>query len=177
LQRRPKDRFATIDEMADALRQALGGESPARASRESRPAQRQKPDTIRAVVLPFRLLQDDPEAAALKHGLPEMLTTMLTSKGRWEFLSNRVAQEFEEEHDLVAVGRALRVDRLLTGSILRAGDEMQVTVQLVDASDGSVQWSQAGRFTLESVLAVQEEISRKIVDELPLDTESAGALH
>ena len=101
---------------------------------------------------------------------------MLTGKGPWEFLSNRVAQEFAEEHDLIGVGRVLRVDRLLTGSILRAGDELQVTVQLVDASDGGVEWSQASRFRLDTVLAAQEEICRRIVDELPLATESAGAL-
>jgi serine/threonine protein kinase len=177
LQRRPDDRFTTIDEMAEALRHALHGENPAPAIRESKPAEQQKSDRVRAVILPFRLLQDDPEVAVLKDGVPEMLTTMLTGKGRWEFLSNRVAQEFAEEHDLIAVGRALRVDRLLTGSILRAGDELQVTVQLVDAADGSVQWSQASRFKLESVLAVQEETCRKIVDELALATEPAGALH
>jgi eukaryotic-like serine/threonine-protein kinase len=177
LQRRPNDRFATIDEMAQALRQAMHGEGTAPATGESTAGQVQKSDTIRAVILPFRLLQDDPEIAALKDGVPEMLTTMLTSKRRWEFLSNRVAQEFAEEHDLIAVGRALRVDRLLTGSILRAGQELQVTVQLVDASDGSVQWSQASRFTLGNVLAAQEEICGKIVDELPLAAESAGALH
>jgi serine/threonine protein kinase len=176
LQRRPDDRFATIDEMAEALRQALHGESRPPAARESKPAQPPKSDAIRAVILPFRLLQDDPEVAALKDGVPDMLTTMLTGKGHWEFLSNRVAQEFAEEHDLIGVGRALRVDRLLTGSILRAGDELQVTVQLVDAADGSVEWSQASRFTLETVLAAQEEICRKIVDELPLAPESAGAL-
>jgi serine/threonine protein kinase len=177
LQRRPNDRFATIDEMAEALRQVFHGKGHAPAARGSKTAQPQKADTIRAVVLPFRLLQDDPEAAVLKAGVPDMLTTMLTGKGSWEFLSNRVAQEFAEEHDLIAVGRALRVDRLLTGSILRAGDDLQVTVQLVDASDGSVQWSQASRFTVESMLAVQEEICKKIVGELPLATESAGALH
>jgi eukaryotic-like serine/threonine-protein kinase len=177
LQRRPNDRFATIDEMAAALRQALQGESPAPGTRESKAAQQQKSDTTRAVVLPFRLLQDDPEVAVLKDGVPDMLTTMLTGKGAWEFLSNRVAQEFAEEHDLIAVGRALRVDRLITGSILRSGDDLQVTVQLVDASDGSVLWSQASRFTLDSIVAVQEEICKKIVGELPLAAESAGALH
>ena len=176
LQRRPDDRFATIDEMAEALRQALHGEGRPPASRESKPVQQTKSDVIRAVVLPFRLLQDDPEVAALKDGVPEMLTTMLTGNGHWEFLSNRVAQEFAEEHDLIGVGRILRVDRLLTGSILRAGDELQVTVQLVDASDGSVEWSQASRFTLETVLAAQEEICRRIIDELPLAPESAGAV-
>jgi serine/threonine-protein kinase len=176
LQRQPADRFTTIDEMAEALRQALHGEGEAPATRESRPARPQKSDAVRAVILPFRLLQDDPEVAALKEGVPDMLTTMLTGKAPWEFLSNRVAQDFAEEHDLMAVGRALRVDRLLTGSILRAGDELQVTVQLVDASDGSVQWSQASRFTVQSVLSLQEEICKKIVDELPLASESAGAL-
>ena len=91
------------------LRQALHGGSHAPATRQSKPVRQRESDIVRAVILPFRLLQDDPEVAALKDGVPEMLTTMLTGKG-WEFLSNRVAQEFAEEHDLIAVGGALRVD-------------------------------------------------------------------
>ena len=176
LQRRPDDRFASVDEMASSLREALNG-APVSKEHQSKPRQGTSDTTIRAVVLPFRLLQDDPEIAALKDGVPEMLTAKLSAEGGWDFLSNRVAQEFGDEHDLIAVGRALRVDRLLTGSILRADDELQVTVQLVDASDGRVQWSQTGRFKLESVLTLQENICAWIADARPLGTETAETLH
>jgi TolB-like protein len=125
--------------------------------------------------LPFRLLQDDPEVMPLQDGVPEMLTALLSGKGPWEFVSNRVAQPFAEETDLIKVGRSLRVERLLTGSVLRAGDELQVTVQLIDAKDGRVQWSQTKRHRRDSVLAMQDEICREIVDGLPLSRESAGA--
>lgn len=177
LQRRADDRFSTIDEMADMLRQALHGEGEAAPTRVGTPAQPQKSDAIRVVVLPFQLLQEDPEVAPLKNGIPDMLTTMLTGKGDWELLSPRVAQEFADAHDLIAVGRSLRVNRLIAGTILRAGAELSVSVQLLDASDGSVQWSQANRFTLETVLATQEEICKRIAGELPVAPESAGALH
>jgi serine/threonine protein kinase len=177
LQRRPDDRFASVDEMASSLREALDGAPVPQEQPESTPRQGTSETTTRAVVLPFRLLQDDPDIAALKDGVPEMLTAKLSAEGRWHFLSNRVAQEFGDEHDLIAVGRALRVDRLLTGSILRADDDLQVTVQLVDASDGSVHWSQSGRFKLDSVLALQDNICAWIVEARPLRTETAETLH
>ena len=178
LQRRPDDRFASVDEMASSLREALDGAPVSQEQYESTPEQGTSETTTRAVVLPFRLLQDDPDIAALKDGVPEMLTAKLSAEGgQWHFLSNRVAQEFADEHDLIAVGRALRVDRLLTGSILRAEDDLQVTVQLVDASDGRVQWSLAGRFKADSVLALQENICAWIVDARPLRTETAETLH
>jgi len=178
LQRRPDDRYASIEEMAAALREAVqGAPAPQEQHADSKPRQGAAETTTRAVVLPFRLLEDDREIAALKDGVPEMLTAKLSADGRWHFLSNRVAHEFADEHDLIAVGKALKVDRLLTGSLLRAGEDLQVTVQLVDASDGSVQWSQADRFKLESVLALQENICAWIVDALPLRTGAAETLH
>lgn len=177
LQRRPDDRFASVDEMASALREALHRAPVPQEQRESTARQGTSEATTRAVVLPFRLLQDDSEIAALEDGVPEMLTAKLSAEGGWHFLSNRVAQEFGDEHDLIAVGRALRVDRLLTGSILRADGDLQVTVQLVDASDGSVQWSRSDRFKVESVLALQENICAWIVDARPLRTETAETLH
>jgi len=177
LQRRPGDRYESVDEMAASLREALNGGGPQAVDGEAEALRQHGSDaSMRAVVLPFRLLQEDAEIVALKDGVPEMLTAKLAEERRWHFLSNRVAQEFGDEHDLIAVGRALRVDRLITGSILRADEDLQVTVQLIDTSDGRVQWSQVRRFTLDSVLALQENICAWIVKELALSTESAGAL-
>jgi serine/threonine protein kinase len=178
LQRRPGDRYESVDDMAAALREAVHGSARPPADRDAKAPPEEESDTsTRAVVLPFRLLQDDAEIVALKDGVPEMLTAKLSADDRWHFLSNRVAQEFADEHDLIAAGRALSVDRLLTGSILRADEDLQVTVQLIDASDGTVQWSQASRFKLEGVLALQENICAWIVKGLALSTESAGTLH
>jgi serine/threonine protein kinase len=172
LQRKPEGRYATVAEMSAALRESLQTDSPAAPAREAASNR-----ALRAVVLPFRLLQDDPDIAALQHGVPEGLTALLSGREGWQFLSNRVAQESGEEPDLVAVGRSLRVDRLLTGSILRAGDDFRITVQLIDAADGSVQWSQTSHHTAESVVALQDAICRQIVEGFPQTPQPSNAAH
>ena len=173
LQRRPEDRFQSVEEMAAALRE-LTEEQPKSAAKASPPAAAAT-SGVRAVVLPFQLLQDDPDLAPLKDGVPEVLTALLSGKDGHEFLSNRVAQQFASETDLMAVGRSLKVDQLITGSVLHDGDELRVTVQLIDTKDGSVLWSQTKRHTLASVLAVQDEICKAIVDAFPVATDSETA--
>lgn len=174
LQRRPEDRFQSVEEIAAALRE-LGEELPKTVA--NTPPAPAPPATsgVRAVVLPFQLLQDDPDLAPLKDGVPEVLTALLSGQGGREFLSNRVAQQFASETDLMAVGRSLKVDQLITGSVLHDGDELRVTVQLIDTKDGSVLWSQTKRHTLASVLAVQDEICKAIVDAFPVATDSETA--
>ena len=173
LQRRPDDRFQSVEEIATALRELHEGR-PKDAGKTA-PAPAAAASAARAVVLPFRLLQDDQDLAPLQDGVPEVLTALLSGKGGRDFLSNRVAQQFANETDLMAVGRSLKVDQLITGSVLHDGDELRVTVQLIDTKDGSVLWSQTKRHTLVSVLALQDEICKAIVDAFPVATDSETA--
>ncbi len=162
LQRQPADRYASVQEMCVALETAL------RANGVSPVVHDGNCGMPRAVVLPFRLLQDDPELTFLSDSVPEALTAMLSDRPSLHMVSNRLAQPFSDATDLVSVGQTLHVDRLLTGSILRAGEEVRVTVQLVDASDGSVQWSHTGEHVVTTMLELQDAICRAIVDQLPV---------
>lgn len=169
LRRKPEERYASVEEMSAALKAAL---DPDRASAPPEP-QPQRNGSLRVVVLPFRLLKDDQEIEALRDGIPEAITALLSGRPGVTLVSNRAAQEFADATDLITVGRTLNVDRLLSGSILRAGDETRVTVQLIEATDGSVQWSQTTQHTLGSVLALQDDICQQILDGLPLAADSA----
>jgi TolB-like protein len=169
LRRKPEERYASVEEMSAALKAAL---DPDRASASPEP-QPQRNGSLRVVVLPFRLLKDDQEIEALRDGIPEAITALLSGRPGLTLVSNRAAQEFADATDLITVGRTLNVDRLLSGSILRAGDEARVTVQLIEATDGSVQWSQTTQHTLGSVLALQDDICKQILDGLPLAADSA----
>lgn len=161
LQRRPDDRYASVNEMAVALQSALSTTGTAAAPIDTSNGHR------RAVVLPFRLLHDDPDLVFLRDSVPETLTAMLSDRPSPQMVSNRLAQPFGDATDLVNVGQTLHVDHLLSGSILRAGDEVRVTVQLIDASDGSVQWSHTSEHGVTTALALQDEICREIVERLP----------
>ena len=161
LRRKPEERYPTVDEMSAALKAALDPDSaPA-------PPEPEREGSLRVVVLPFRLLQSDPEITALQDGIPEAVTATLSSSEGLTLVSNRAAQEFADATDLITVGRTLNVDRLLSGSILRAGEEVRVTVQLIDATDGSVRWSQTTQHVLGNVLTLQDDICKQILDGLP----------
>ena len=169
LARRPEDRYASVEEMSTELHRVIeSGAAPAAAPQSTQPAQQPQPQgALRAVVLPFQMLNEDSDVAALQHGVPEKLTALLAGTEGWQFLSNRVAHEFAAEPDLIAVGRSLKVDRLLTGSILHDADKFCVTVQLIGAKDGSVLWSQTTEYKADGVVGLQDEICKRIVDDLP----------
>jgi len=166
LARRPEDRYASVVELSTELRQATeSSATPAPPAQSVQQTQQQ--GSLRAVVLPFQMLNEDSDVAALQHGVPEKLTALLAGTDGWQFLSNRVAHEFAAEPDLIAVGRSLKVDRLLTGSILHDADKFCVTVQLIGARDGSVLWSQTTEYKADGVVGLQDEICKRIVDGLP----------
>jgi eukaryotic-like serine/threonine-protein kinase len=167
LKRRPEERYASIADMAADLDAALSGDfAPP-------PSAPEHDGALRLVVLPFRLLQPDQEIGALQDGVPEALTALLASRPELRITSNRQAQEFADSTDLVAVGQTLKVDRLITGSLLKADDEVRVTVQLVDAADGSVQWSKTTQHAVDGILKLQDAICDEIARELPLDAPAA----
>ena len=109
----------------------------------------------------------------MQDGVPEALTALLSSRPELRITSNRQAQEFADSTDLVAVGHSLKVDRLITGTLLKADEEVRVTVQLVDAADGSVQWSKTSQYAVDSILKLQDAICDEIARELPLDAPAA----
>lgn len=80
--------------------------------------------------------------------------------------------------DLREIGRELGVRYVVEGSVRKDGDQLRITAQLIDASDGSHLWSDSYDRTLESVFAIQTEIAEAIADELrvPLGLEDPSEL-
>jgi eukaryotic-like serine/threonine-protein kinase len=157
LQRKPQDRYETVDQMIGDVQQAIAGEAPTMA----KPATTANAAT-RVVVLPFRVPENDAELAPLHDGLPEALTAALSGSAGLTLVSNRVAQAHAESKDLIAVGKDLEVDRLLTGSIQRSGEDVRVTFQFVDAADGAVLASDTSTHRLSSIIALQDDICANV---------------
>jgi serine/threonine protein kinase len=167
LQRRPQDRYDTVERMAAEFRQALDKirrRSPAPACTPAR--------VTRMVVLPFRVPTDASELLPLMDGIPEALTTLLAQSPARQLVSNRLGQPYGETTDLVAAGKALEVDQLVTGSLLRGDDEVRVTAQLIDAADGTVLWSVTTSHRWESAMTLQDTVCAEIC--AGLDTVSTG---
>ena len=111
----------------------------------SRPRRRQRrPSALahpltRLVVLPFRVLRPDPETDFLAFSLPDAIATSLSGIGSLIVRSSAVAGRFGgDAPDLKALAAEADVDRVVMGTLLRAGDQLRVTAQLVEAPGGTL---------------------------------------
>ena len=68
----------------------------------------------------------------------------------------------------------LNVKTILEGSVRKAGNRLRITAQLINAVDGDHLWSQTFDREMQEVFAIQDEITREIVDALEMQLVGAG---
>jgi hypothetical protein len=75
------------------------------------------------------------------------------------------------------IGRRLGVQSVLEGSVRRDGNRIRVTAQLINVADGFHIWSKAFERTMGDVFAVQDQLSRELVNALDvtLNAQASGA--
>ncbi len=161
LAKRPADRPPSAEAMAAELRAVAGvggDDTPALA----------RPLT-RLVVLPFRILRPDPETDFLAFSLPDAIATSLSGVGSLVVRSTATATRFVgEAPDLKALAAEADVDRVVMGTLVRAGDQLRATTQLVEAPGGTLLRAQTFQAPLGDLFRLQDEIARRVVDELAL---------
>jgi serine/threonine protein kinase/tetratricopeptide (TPR) repeat protein len=163
LAKRPSERLPSADVMAEELRWA-GGVDVEHASPQARAH-----TLTRLVVLPFRNLRSDPETDFLAFSLPDAITTSLSGTGSLIVRSSAVAARFAgEAPDLKALAAEANVDRVVMGTLIRAGDQLRATTQLVEAPGGTLLTSHTVQATLGDLFGLQDDIARRIVDALSL---------
>lgn len=109
------------------------------------------------------------EAAFFAAGMHDDLLTQLAKVGSLTVLSRTSVMQYEGTSKTIpTIGRELGVDAILEGGVLRAGDEMRLNVQLIDADTDEPLWAESydRRLTVENVLAMQGEIARLVAREL-----------
>jgi TolB-like protein/class 3 adenylate cyclase len=118
------------------------------------------PDKPSIAVLPFANLSGDPEQEYFVDGMVEEIITAL-SRIRWLFVIARNSSFTYKGRavDLKQVGRELGVRYVLEGSVRKAGTQVRITAQLIDALTGTHLW--AGRFdgSLEDVFELQDQVA------------------
>lgn len=161
LAKRPEDRFPSAAAMAQDLRAALLVE-------DSGPPTRATAIT-RLIVLPFRILRPDPDTDFLAFSLPDAVTSSLSGLDALVVRSSLLASGFAgDTPDLRRIAAEADVDVVLTGTILRAGEELRVTAQLVEAPGGTLLWSQTSQVRLRDIFQLQDELVHRIVESLSL---------
>ena len=150
-----------------------------RESRPDRPAPAATSDarrsaaargTVKSIaVLPFTNLSTDPENAYFADGLTEEVIADLSKVRRLRVISRLSSMAFRDtKKDLKSVARELGVRYVLQGSARRAGTQLRISAQLIDATRDEHLWAESYDGTLEDVFAIQERLARVIVAALEL---------
>lgn len=121
-------------------------------------------------VLPFVNMSSDPEQEYFSDGLTEELLNVLAQIPELRVAARTSSFSFKGKNVPVdSVGRALNVAHVLEGSVRKSGDRVRITAQLIDARKGFDLWSETYDRDLKDVFAVQDEISKAIVDALRIE--------
>src|SRR5262245_11532175 len=154
-------RPATADEMAAELRAAHAMDSDATPTLARA--------LTRLVVLPFRVLRPDPETDFLAFSLPDAIAMSLSNNGSLILRSNAVAARFAgETPDLKALAADADVDRVVMGTLVRAGDQLRAAAQLVEAPSGTLLTSHTVQSSLGDLFQIQDDIAKRVADALSL---------
>jgi TolB-like protein len=123
----------------------------------------------RLIVLPFRMLKPDAEIDYLSSSLADAISCSLSELGSLLVRSSLTASRYAgPEVDLKQIASEAEVDAVLTGTLLRAGETIRVSTQLVEAPSGTLVWSNTSQVGLDNIFALEESVTTRVVDSLSL---------
>ena len=118
-------------------------------------------------VLPFVDLSQEHDQEYFCDGITDELINALAKVEGLHVVSRTSAFQFKgKASDIRKIGEQLNVESVLEGSVRKAGNRLRITAQLVKAADGYHLWSGTYEREMKDVFAIQEEISRAIVNAL-----------
>jgi adenylate cyclase len=127
------------------------------------------PDKPSIAVLPFANLSDDPDQEYFVDGMTEDLITDLSKvSGLFVIARNSVFAYKGKTKEVRQVAEELGVRYLLEGSVRRAGDQVRINAQLVDATTGGQLWADRYDRKLDDIFMLQDAIAGKVVEQLKL---------
>jgi adenylate cyclase len=126
-------------------------------------------------VLPFLNMSPDPENEYLSDGLTEDLIMAFSQLKGLRVPARTSSFAFKgKNEDIRRIGDQLNVNTILEGSVRKAGNRLRITAQLINAADGDHLWSQTYDREMQEVFAIQDEITREIVNALEMQLVGAG---
>ncbi|HWW62117.1 MAG TPA: tetratricopeptide repeat protein, partial [Thermoanaerobaculia bacterium] len=166
-------RYASMRELALALRQAAQSWkattlAPLKKPRTASSSGSSRPRAI--AVMPFANATGDAELDYLSDGITETIIHSLSSvASRLRVVARNTVFEYKNEpFTPQQLARDLGVNALVTGRVQRLGTTLVVSVDLVNAKNGTQLWGERFRCPFADLFAVQDEIATKISDQLKL---------
>jgi len=128
------------------------------------------PDKPSIAVLPFVNMSGDPKQEYFSDGITEEIITALSKTLKMFVIARTSSFKYKvKEVDVRTVGRELGVHYVLEGSFRKAGDNVRITAQLVDAKTGNHLWAERYDRELKDIFALQDEITKKIITAMQVE--------
>lgn len=125
------------------------------------------------LVLPFVNMSSDPEQEYFSDGLTEEVITDLSHIHELLVISRNSAMTFKgTKKKIKEIAKEVNVQYVLEGSVRKAGNNLRITAQLIDAASDAHLWAEKYAGTLDDVFDIQEKVSRRIVDALKIKLSS-----
>lgn len=118
-------------------------------------------------VLPFDNLSNDPNQDYFAEGITDALITELAKLHALRVISRQSVMQFKRsQKTLPEIARELNVDALIEGTVVRDGDRVRITAQLIRAEPEEHLWAESYSRSLSSIPALQTELARAITTEI-----------
>jgi serine/threonine protein kinase/Tfp pilus assembly protein PilF len=121
-------------------------------------------------VLPFVNMSADPENEYFSDGMAEDIINALSKIKDFRVAARTSTFSFKGERiDVREIGRKLKVESILEGSVRKAGNRLRITAQLIKVQDGYHLWSEQYDRVVTDVFDIQDEITLAIVNALKIE--------
>jgi len=157
LSKSPDERFPSMAEFMDAMDGPAEALSPPHAAVSGRSI----------AVLPFVNASPDPEFEYFSDGMTDEVISALANVSGLRVASRTSVFALKgRREDVRSLGAQLGVSAVLEGTVRKAGTRLRLTAQLTDVADGRILWSERYERDDRDVFAMQDDLSRAIVDRL-----------
>lgn len=118
-------------------------------------------------VLPFENLSAEKENEYFVAGMQDLILTKLADVGDLKVISRTSTMQYgSHPGNLTQIGEQLGVATILEGSVQKAGDQVLINVQLIDAQTDNHIWAQSYQRTLDNVFGVEGDVAEQIATAL-----------
>ena len=168
LQKDPARRYQTAGELnADLRRVSTTGPASFARDETDRAAERRRIESI--AVLPLENLSGDPEQDYFADGMTEALIAGLAKIRALRVISRTSVMRYKGQRiALPEIARALDVDAIVEGSVLRAANRVRITALLVDTATDRHLWAETYERDVGDILALQSEVAKAIAGEIQI---------
>ena len=155
-----------LDDLLEAIARTCGTDArPSAAAKADKSPGAKKRASV--CVLPFINMSGEPEQEYFSDGITEDIITDLSKVSALSVVARNTAFTFKGQTvDVKEVAIKLGVTYVLEGSVRKAGNRVRITAQMIDGAEGDHVWADRYDRDLDDIFAIQDEISKAIVEAL-----------